>query len=274
MTHSFTGLGEGDHTVTVRSIDNATNAAETSVTFDVDTVMPLVQIDSPANLFITNITSVNVEWSGSDATSGVLGYSYQLDGGAWSGISMTQSNDFAGLSNLVHTVNVRVYDRANNMAQTSVSFTMDNTVPSVSISSPVNGSYTGLTSATVVWTGSDALSGIQGYQYSIDGADWSSSSMITSQGFSGLSEGDHTVLIKATDNAQNYHVVSVTFHVDLTSPALAIGSPTEGGVFNSSSVTVSRSSTDASSGVQGYQYQVDGLGWSVLSDRSATSSPV
>ncbi len=264
-THAFSGLGEGDHTVHIRAMDNASLPSETSVTFNVDTVAPSVQIDSPASNYITNVTTVGVEWSGSDATSGILGYRYKLDTGSWSSISMTATNNFAGLSNLVHTVYVQIYDHANNMAETSVQFTMDNVLPSVAISSPVTGSYTALTSTTVVWSGSDALSGVQGYQYSLDGAEWSSSSMSTSQGFVGLSEGDHTVRVKVTDNAQNAYTVSVTIHVDLTAPVLTISSPSGGAIFNSSTVTVTWSATDASSGVQGYQYQIDGLGWTAVS---------
>ena len=263
-SQSFTGLGEGNHTVYIRSTDNASNAAVTSVTFNVDTVMPSVHIDSPANLFITNITSVTVSWSGSDATSGVKGYQYKLDTGSWSGISMVQTFGFSSLTNMVHTVYVRIYDKANNTAQATVNFTMDNVMPTLAISSPTSGSYTGLTSTTVVWTGSDALSGVQGYQYSLDGAAWSSLSMSTSQAFSGLIEGDHTVRIRAIDNAQNSHLVSTTIHVDLTAPTLNIISPTQGSIYNSSTVTVTWSAADGSSGVQGCQYQVDGKGFSVL----------
>ena len=113
-------------------------------------------------------------------------------------MAMTQTYSFTGLSNAVHTVNVRAHDRAGNTAETSVTFTMDNTVPALVIDAPVSGSYTGLTSMTVVWHGSDSLSGVQGYQYSLDGAAWSASSMSVSQAFVGLSEGDHTVRVRAT----------------------------------------------------------------------------
>ena len=263
--HAFSGLSEGDHTVYIRAMDNASLPSETSVTFNVDTVAPEVQIDSPANNYITNITTVTVGWSGSDDTSGIAGYQYQLDSGTWSGISMLQTNVFTSLSNAVHTVTVRILDRAGNTADASVSFTMDNIVPSVSISAPAVNSYTDLTSTTVVWSGSDSLSGVQGYQYSMDGAAWSSLSLGVSQGFTGLAEGDHTARVKATDNAQNFRVVSITVHVDLTAPTLTISSPSEGSIFNSSTVTVSGSATDASSGVHGYEYRVDGQGWSVSS---------
>jgi hypothetical protein len=160
-TFAFGGLAEGDHTVDVRAIDNATNAAETSVTFNVDTVAPEVQIDSPTNLSITNVTTVTVNWSGSDETSGIAGYQYQLDSGSWSGMAMVQTYSFTGLSNAIHTVNVRAYDRAGNTAETSITFTMDNTVPALVIDAPLSSSYTGLTSMTVVWHGSDSLSGVR-----------------------------------------------------------------------------------------------------------------
>ncbi len=120
----------------MRATDNSSNTEETSVTFNVDTIEPSVQIDSPANLFITNVTTVTVNWSGSDETSGVAGYQYQLDSGSWSSLSMDQSYVFTGLSNAVHTVNVMVHDRAGNTQETSVQFTMDNILPSLVIDAP------------------------------------------------------------------------------------------------------------------------------------------
>ncbi len=80
-----------------------------------------------------------------------------------------------------------------------------------------------------------------------------------------MSEGSHTVSIMVTDRAMNSHIVSVTFTVDLTAPALEITYPTDNGIYAVAAITAEWSATDGSSGLLGYGYRIDGGQWSVLS---------
>ena len=97
---------------------------------------------------------------------------------------MVLTNTFTGLSEALHTVDVRAFDQANNVRTVSVTFTVDITDPIVNITSPADRALVG--SAVVTWTGSDATSGIQGYQSRIDNGTWSTVAMTFTRTFTGI----------------------------------------------------------------------------------------
>ena len=66
------------------AVDRSTNYAVVTVNFTVDTVAPVLTILSPANGFNANSSSVVVNWTSTDATSGIAGYQYRIDGQSWS----------------------------------------------------------------------------------------------------------------------------------------------------------------------------------------------
>ena len=263
LTYIFTTVVNGNHTVDVRAIDLAGNDFETSVTFNVDTVPPILTITGPMEGLNTNSTTVSVFWSGSDATSGIKGYQYKIDTGSYSALSLGLTHDFAGLTDGPHTVYIKAFDNADNSETAVFHCIVDTVVPTLAISHPTEGWFTGSTAVTAFWNGSDATSGIMGYAYSLDGASWTGTGMGLSHTFTGLGEGSHTVTVLVTDYALNYNIVSVTFTVDLTAPAITISSPADDAITNVSSMTVTWSATDGASGVLDYQYSIDGLAWSV-----------
>ncbi|MDH4226413.1 MAG: hypothetical protein OEV59_01470 [Deltaproteobacteria bacterium] len=94
------------------------------------------------------------------------------------------------------------------------------------------------------------------YSVSIDGDAWSAPSQSTGVALNGLSEGLHTVLIKAIDASGNEDLtpVSVSFTVDTVSPVLAVGTAVSDNPYSASAnvaeknknyVIVSGSSADA-----------------------------
>ncbi len=263
ISHTFAGLSEGTHTVSIKAYDNVNNVVTVSVTFVVDTVKPIVTITSPTESLVTS--SAVVTWTGSDVTSGILNYQSCVDGGAWSGPSGALTRTFA-LADGQHTLQVRAFDKAGNFATTFRNFTLDATLPNVVISAPASLAVFNGTSVTVNWNGSDATSGVQGYQYKLDAASYSGTIEANTFTFTGLSDMLHTVIIKVTDNAGNINTATIQFRVDTIAPALSITSPGNNTYSTSSSVTVNWGATDTGgSGVQGYQYRVDGGAWSGLS---------
>ena len=197
-------------------------------------------------------------------TSGIKGYQYKIDTGAWSPLSLDLTHEFAGLTDGAHTVSVKAYDNANNSEIALFHCTVDTVVPTLAISHPTDGWFTRSTSVTAFWNGSDATSGILGFAYSLDGASWTSNGMGLSRGFSGLTEGNHTVSVMVTDYAMNSHIVSVNFTLDLTAPSLEISSSPEGYYLDQSTVPVQWSATDGSSGMLGYIYRIDQGEWSSM----------
>ncbi len=262
-TFTFTGLSDALHTVIIKAIDNAGNIKTATIQFRVDTIAPSLSISSPGNNSYSTSASVTVSWSATDGGSGVQGYQYRIDGGAWSALSLpTVSHAFGGLLDGGHTVNVRAFDNGNKLSIKSVTFTVDTVAPTLVISNPVNLYITNSTSVTVFYNGTDATSGIQGYQYSLDGAGYSGTAAPIFHLFSGLSNALHYVNIKAVDKAGLTTIKRVNFTVDNVAPVLTISTPASGAYLNSSSVAVTWSATDVTTSISGYQYRMDGGAWS------------
>ncbi|HEX9341228.1 MAG TPA: Ig-like domain-containing protein [Thermoplasmata archaeon] len=105
-------------------------------------------------------------------------------------------------------------DRADNHeappSTPDASMTIDSTAPSLTITSPSSGATTE-GSATVTWDASDALSGIDRYEVSVDGGAFQSTGATPSAAFGDLAAGSHTVTVRAYDRAGNMQEVSVSF---------------------------------------------------------------
>ena len=76
----------------------------------------------------------------------------------------------------------------------------------------------------------------------------------------GLTEGQHSVAVRAYDKAGNYNDSVSVFHVDTTGPSLIINDPVSDAVLNTSTVSVSWSATGAA-GIAQYKVSLDGGAW-------------
>jgi hypothetical protein len=91
---------------------------------------------------------------------------------------------------------------------------LDKGPPNISINSPLNDSQVRSSTVTVSWTGSDSTSGISGYEIRLDGKSFASVGTNTTYVFNGLSDGRHTIDVRALDKAGNERKVSVSFIVN------------------------------------------------------------
>jgi len=125
-------------------------------------------------------------------------------------------------------------------------FMIDNTAPSISISSPANGTSQTETSVTIEYSGSDTNSGIASYSVSTDGTNWTDNGTATTYAFTSQSTGTNTYYARATDNAGNTNQASVS--VTITAPASGGGGTTdnyEGTVKRIMSINAGQSRTTA-----------------------------
>jgi len=122
-SYTLTDLADGSHTVEVRVYDSSGNTDDDAVSFTVDTTPPTLTIQQPANNSVTNVTEITVQWTASDAVSGIAKYHIRLDNGSWTVVSST-SYTFSDLSYGKHTVCVKAVDRAGNAAVAHVCFTV------------------------------------------------------------------------------------------------------------------------------------------------------
>jgi hypothetical protein len=129
----------GDHLVLIHARDVAGNEVAVERRIRVDTVSPVVQISSHTS---SNVVQGDVQLSGrlEDATSGPEGSEISVDGGVtWQPVLLGADNwsfvwRSGEMSNGEYTIQVRGMDRAgNNSAVSTISLTVDNAPPAVSI---------------------------------------------------------------------------------------------------------------------------------------------
>jgi hypothetical protein len=216
-SNTFNNLTNGSHTVSVKAKDQAGNVdptpAQCSFTVNVaDTTPPETTITSSVCGTTVGTSSVNITWTGSDnvTPTGSLVYAYALDAGAYSSYGSATSNTFNNLTNGSHTVSVKAKDQAGNVDPTPAqcSFTVnvaDTTPPETTITSSVCGTTVGTSSVNITWTGSDNVTPIGSlvYAYALDAGAYSSYGSATSNTFNNLTNGSHTVSVKAKDQAGN-----------------------------------------------------------------------
>jgi hypothetical protein len=254
-TAPFAVSGDGTHTVVVTATDNAGNSATATQTIKIDTTAPSVSVaygGTVGNGWF--ITVGNVTASAGDATSGVAGLSYSLDGGA----ATAYTGPFAVSGDGTHTVVVTATDNAGNSTAQRLTFKLDTTAPSVSATySGTQGSNGWYTSAGSLTLGaSDTTSGVAGLTYSLDGG----AAQSYTAPFAVSGDGTHTVVVTATDNAGNSATQTFTLKIDISRPALAesySGSPAGNGWYISAGLDTLTAS-DSTSGVASVSYRLDG----------------
>ena len=193
-----------------------------------------------------------------DATSGLSSIQYSIDGGALqAGSSAIISTDGT------HTVSFRAVDTAGNTTTSPTqTIKVDTIGPAINITLPtVDGSdgWYKTVPVTVTALASDATSGLSSIQYSVDGGalQAGSSAQIST-------DGTHTVSFRAVDNAGNTTASSVqTVKIDTIGPAITLTTmgTMGGGGWYITTAQVLGSATDATSGLAGIEYSIDGGGW-------------
>ena len=112
-------------------------------------------------------------------------------------------------------------DAAGNVGSASVSYTVDNTAPVITITAPLNGAYYKTANVPVA---AFTVTEINPYGTPVE------------SGYSTV-EGVHTYTVTVTDAAGNMgSAFSVTYTVDNTAPVVAITAPVDGGHYVSSTV--------------------------------------
>jgi hypothetical protein len=172
------------------------------------------------------------------ATQADATFECQLDGGGWQACSSPKH--YSSLSEATHTFQVRAIDPAGNVDPTpaSVTWTVDTTLPAVSLTSPADATATSDTtpdfggvagnvagdSTTVtvkilrpVEGGPDEL--VQTLTTTRSGASWSVTPSVA------LAEGTYKVHAEQADNLNVGFSAQHTFRVDTTAPAPAVLEP-------------------------------------------------
>lgn len=244
---------DGVHTVEGRAQDYAGHWSSTvSSTVRVDSTPPtasvsLPPVDGQNGWYVSDVAIGAV---GDDATSGVASREARLGSGAWQPNGLTITTDGT------HTVTVRVTDNAGNSHTATATVQRDATPPTINGldgagTAGNNGWY--VSDVEVSGVASDATSGI--VLVEVDG-----------QPNLALSEGVHSVLIRAVDEAGNQSTQAFSVRVDTTPPVLTPQlSPLDGdNGWYVAGATLDAAASDALSGLAAVRVRVDGGAWQTL----------
>jgi Bacterial Ig domain/Chitobiase/beta-hexosaminidase C-terminal domain/Bacterial Ig-like domain/PASTA domain len=254
-------LSDGSHTFFVRATDPAgnTDGSAASYTWSVDTAAPSSTVSFPGSGSSYNASGWNAGCATngycgtySDATSGVQKVEISIRQGAgnyWSAGSFGSGSEVWNTTSLsagnwsytfpasnfpadgIYTIRAKATDNAGNAeSPSSRSFTIDRSAPDTTIdSNPSNPS----TSANASFSFSSTEGGST-FECQIDGGGYSSCT--SPKSYTGLSEGSHTFLVRATDLAGNTDgsAASYTWTVDTVAPSSTTTFPASAASYNTS----------------------------------------
>lgn len=229
------GSTDANGTIAIPSNDqrNGTRSGATDIgSFELgaggltDTTAPTASISAPSASAAVKGASVSITASAGDETA-VSGVKFYIDdvltGSEDTSSPYSISWDSTAVAEGSHTVYAVARDSSTNFAtSSSVSFTVDNTVPTVSLTAPANGATVGGSAVTLSASASDTatLSGVKFYvNGTLQGSEDTSSPFSISWNSTATTSGSKIIVAVARDSASNYATsTSVTVTTDNTAP--------------------------------------------------------
>ncbi|HBA73598.1 MAG TPA: hypothetical protein DCZ63_15810, partial [Geobacter sp.] len=222
VTCALTGdLADGTHTATVVLSDLAMNPSSSSWRFTTDTTPPQVAVTAPQSGQHLGNPVISVTGIVDDPTAKVTVVSTSLGAATSTTLAMLTGLNFSAadvpLSEGANTLTVTAVDQAGNRSTMSVDVTLDTSLPVVTITAPVNGSFTSVPMVNVSGSVSEAPAGV-----TVNGR----SAVLTGQSFIlesiPLAEGQNTISIEARDLADNRGIAVTTVTLDTVNPQIFV----------------------------------------------------
>ncbi len=228
---------EGNHNVTIWANDTSGNYNFSSVSFTTDTIKPAIAIVSPTNNTNTSDVNLDISYTRSDSGTGLFNCWYSND-------TYSVNTSLANCGNItdvvwsqgLHNVAVWANDSAGNYNFSSISFTIDSVLPTVTIDSPSNHTNTTDTGLDVTYTATDANLKSCWYHNDTKQVNVSLANCNTDITTVTWSEGQHNVTVWANDSVGNEQRNTIFFTIDETNPSVSILFPTN--ATNSSNVNL------------------------------------
>ena len=274
------GVTDGHYDFRTVAVDVAGNQAISLPVTDrlVDNTPPTGTMNDPSTAggFVRgtiSLTSVTDDPNGSDG-SGVasIAYEYSTDGGAtWTNTGSTLNTTALPDGGL--KLHVVVTDRAGNTATSAaVDDTIDNTKPVTTDDAPAGWQASDV---TVNLTATDAGSGINVTEYSVDGGAYTVGTSVTIPAPpDGSNDGVHTIAYFSADHVGNIEQVkSATVLIDATPPACPSCTAAD---YLRGTVTLSASPSDGGAGIKSVAFQYTDHGgstWTTIGTDTTGPAP-
>jgi hypothetical protein len=246
-----TVTGDGPHTFETRAADLAGNVSAWRLqTVRIDTVQPADTSAMPAAGAWTNTRSFVMTGSDASPGSGVATVEYQIDGG--STLTVADGGTVTLPSDGAHTIWHRVIDGAGQASPATLSSLKVDTVLPANTSAAAPTAWQTTTGVSLPLTGTDALSGVDHAEWRVDGGTITASSpaVVAADGVQLL----ETRIVDRAGNASAWR--GETVKIDRTPPVNT--TPVPAGGWQNTSFNASVAGTDATSGVAGVEWKLDG----------------
>ena len=256
-------LADGTRTFSVKSFDPSGNASDAATrSLLVDNTKPTVSITggTAEGALVGAPGNVSFQFEGADATAGVTGLQCALDGGDLVSCDSMTTHAFSGVAEGTQKFLVRAVDTAGNVGDFAQrTFTVDKTKPALAITGgPAEGALVGKPGAAEFGFQTSDAHGTS-VTCALDAAAFGPCSAGSSHTVTGLADGPHSVKVRSVDGAGNESVVTRSFKVDTTAPAVAITSgPEQGSVTAVENFSFAWSIEDASPGLGALECKEDG----------------
>ncbi|MEW6605843.1 MAG: Ig-like domain-containing protein [bacterium] len=268
-------LSDGPHTITVRAKNELNNwGTSTSDILVVDVTSPTV-ILNPYAPDPTNDNTPTYRGSATDTTTKIVDIKYKVDDGNWVDVDpfsqasmVTFTFTIGPLSDRPHTITVRAQDEAENWSSFVSDILVVDTTPSNIILNPYTPNPTNDNTPTYTGTATDTMTKIKVIEYQVDGGTWKPVNLFSealSVPFTfttgPLSDGHHTITVRAKDEAGNWGTSTPdTLVVDTTPPNVVLA-PYTPDPTNDNTPTYTGSATDATTKIMEIQYRIDSGDW-------------
>jgi parallel beta-helix repeat protein len=254
-SHTFLDVTEGPHTIYLRTYDKAGNTVEKSSRVLVDFALPTITISSPSNHTICAVNTISITWTGADSGSGIDHYEVGLDSGPMTSVGTATGWTFDNLFDGTHDLRVMAVDKSVKMRIAFLTVVIDTVAPSLSVMAPTEGGFYIIPTLNITWSSMEFGSGLAYYEVKVDTGEWQSQATRAYDPIQ-MSEGLHTVYVRATDLAGNARTVGVNMTVDLNPPVIHSMTPAEGSMANNATVLFGWDVSD-SIGISSITYSID-----------------
>ena len=254
--------GDGEHTVSYFSTDNAGNdeAVRTSATLTIAATPPGASSDDAPAGWVNHAVTVTLT-PGARA----LRTTWELDGGAsQTGTTVAVAAPADHSTDGVHLVTYRSWALGDVAEPTrAATVRIDTTAPQTGADAPA-GWHSG--AVTLTLSPADAMSGVAGTVWTLDGGAAQHGTSVPVSG-----DGAHTITYSSTDNAGNAETTrTVTVRIDGTAPQASCAEA--GRWFKTASATVTIAASDSGSGVSKVEYRLGQGAWQTGSSAVVTGA--